>query len=90
MAKYPEVGIITLADLPPPLMLSHFKSQIMVSSLSWSLEFVCPPETIKSEWFYLDYTLEAAADGYSQQDGRIFTEDGTLVAISRQCMVYFE
>lgn len=90
LSAYPEERIIALADMPPPIMLSHFKKLVRVSSLSWSLEFVRPPEEVTSDWMYLDYTLEAAANGYSQQDGRIFDEEGNLCAISRQCMVYFE
>ena len=90
MAAFPAAKIVALADIPPPVMMSHYTRPVMASSLSWSLEFVCPAAEIKSDWFYLDYTLEAAADGYSQQNGRIFSEDGTLAALSRQCMVYFE
>ena len=90
MSDYPIAKIVGIADMPPPVMMSHFDRQIMASSMSWSLEFVVPPERVESDWFYLDYTLEAASGGYSQQSGLIFAEDGTLVALSRQCMVYFE
>ena len=90
MEAFPTAKIVALADIPPPVMLSHYTKPVMASSLSWSLEFIRPANEIKSDWFYLDYTLEAAADGYSQQNGQIFTEDGVLVALSRQCMVYFE
>jgi len=90
MEAFPAAKIVSLADIPPPVMMCHYKKPVMASSLSWSLELVQPAESIESDWFYLDYELEAAADGYSQQDGRIFSEDGALVALSRQCMVYFE
>lgn len=90
MDEFPAAKIVSLADIPPPVMMCHYSKPVMASSLSWSLEFVVPAEEIESDWFYLDYELEAAAAGYSQQNGRIFTGDGTLVALSRQCMVYFE
>jgi acyl-CoA thioesterase len=90
MAAYPVEALVAVADIPPPVMMSHYDRPVMASSLSWSLEFVVPAERIVPGWFYLDFELEAAAGGYSQQSGRIFTEDGTLVALSRQCMVYFE
>jgi len=90
MDEFPAAKIVSLADIPPPVMMCHYSKPVMASSLSWSLEFVVPAEDIESDWFYLDYELEAAAAGYSQQSGRIFTGDGTLVALSRQCMVYFE
>lgn len=90
MSAHPIEKIVTIADIPPPVLLSHFdKPPVNASSLSWSLEFVTPPETIQSDWFYLEFEVEAAADGYTQQAGRIFDESGQLCALSRQCMVYF-
>ena len=90
MAAFPIANLVGVADMPPPVMLSHYDRPIRASSMSWSLEFVVPPQNVETDWFYLDFMLEAAANGYSQQSGQIFAEDGTLVALSRQCMVYFE
>jgi acyl-CoA thioesterase len=90
MNAFPIAKIVAIADLPPPIIMSHYTDRVMTSSLSWSLEFIVPPESIQTDWFYLDFTLEAAANGYSQQSGAIFDEAGTLLALSRQCMVYFE
>ena len=90
MSAYPAEALVGLADIPPPVMLAHYDRLVMASSLSWSLEFLMEPKDVKADWFYLDYTLEAAKDGYSQQSGMLFTENGELVALSRQCMVYFE
>ena len=59
------------------------------SSLSWSLEFIEAPELIRSEWFYMEFEVDAAADGYTQQSGKIYDESGRLIALTRQCMVYF-
>jgi len=90
MSGLPTERLITIADIPPPVILSYFdKPPVPSSSLTWSLEFVVPPESISTEWFYLEFTVEAAADGYTQQSGRIFNETGELCALSRQCMVYF-
>ncbi len=87
---YPNAWLIAVADMPPPVMMLHYEKPVRASSLSWSLEFFVPPQDVKSDWFFLDYRLESAADGYSQQSGRIFDETGQLIAYSRQCMVYFE
>ncbi|MFM1895965.1 MAG: hypothetical protein RLZZ385_1039 [Pseudomonadota bacterium] len=91
MSEFPVEKILSVADIPPPIILSHFNAPpVAASSLTWSLEFVAPPESIDSEWFYLDYQVDHAADGYTQQSGKVFTEDGRLCALSRQCMVYFD
>lgn len=90
LSEFPAAKIISIADMPPPIVLCHYTKRAMASSLSWSLEFVQPPETVTSDWFYLEFVLDAAANGYSQQTGNIYDENGVLVAVSRQCMVYFE
>lgn len=90
MHAFPAEKIVTICDIPPPVILSHFDTPpVPASSLTWSLEFVVPPETVNSEWFYLDFLIDAAADGYTQQSGRIYDDAGRLCALSRQCMVYF-
>ncbi len=90
VSRFPIEKIIALADIPPPVLLSHFdKPPVPASSLSWSLEFIEAPEDIKGEWFYMEFEVEAAADGYTQQSGKIYDELGRLVALTRQCMVYF-
>jgi len=87
---FPIAKIISIADMPPPVILCHYDRPTRTSSMSWSIEFVVPPEQVIGDWFYLDFVLDAAASGYSQQSGKIFDETGTLIALSRQCMVYFE
>ena len=90
VSRFPVEKLIAIADIPPPVLLSHFeKPPVPASSLSWSLEFVEAPEDITGEWFYLEFEVEAAADGYTQQSGRIYDGLGRLVALTRQCMVYF-
>jgi len=91
MSEFPVEKIVALADIPPPVILSHYPAPgVHASSLSWSLEFVMEPESVKSDWFYLDYEVDHAANGYTQQSGKLFTENGELCALSRQCMVYFD
>jgi len=91
LSAFPAEKLIAIADIPPPVILSYYdQPPVPASSLSWSLEFVKAPETIESDWFYLEFIAESAAEGYTQQSGRIYQEDGELCALSRQCMVYFD
>ncbi|MBL4788148.1 MAG: thioesterase family protein [Kordiimonadaceae bacterium] len=87
---FPEAKIIALADIPAPIVMSHYTYPIIGSSLSWSLEFTVPAAEATGDWFYMEFEMDAAASGYCQQSGRIFTETGKLIAVTRQCMVYFE
>lgn len=90
LTDFADEKLVTIADIPPPVVLSYFdQPPVPASSLTWSLEFVQTPQQIDSDWFYLEFTAEAAAHGYTQQSGRIYDEAGQLCALSRQCMVYF-
>lgn len=90
MSKYPAESILAIADMPPPVLLSHFTERtVPASSVTWSVEFLIEPGSITHDWFYLEFKMDGAKDGYTQQSGRIYTEDGTLCALTRQCMVYF-
>lgn len=90
LSAFPTEKLVSICDIPPPVILSYFETPpVPASSLTWALEFLVPPETVVGDWFYLDFYAEAAADGYTQQSGRIFDETGRLCALSRQCMVYF-
>ncbi len=90
VSRFPVEKLLAIADIPPPVLLSHFdKPPVPASSLSWSLEFIEAPESISSEWFYMEFEVDAAADGYTQQSGKIYDESGRLIALTRQCMVYF-
>ena len=91
LGGFPAEAVVSIADLPPPVLLNRFTdTRAPSSSLSWSLEFVTPPERIKTRWFLLRFDLEWAESGYTQQSGKIFTGDGQLAALSRQTMVYFQ
>ena len=90
MSEYPAESILAIADMPPPVLLSHFKDRtVPASSVTWSVEFLIEPDSFAHDWFYLEFKMDGAKDGYTQQSGRIFTEDGELCALTRQCMVYF-
>ncbi len=90
MNEFPDEAVVVIADIPPPVLLNRLTARTPSSSLSWSLEFVTPPERISTRWFQLSFEIEAAAEGYTQQNGKIFSEDGRLAAVSRQTMVYFQ
>ena len=91
LSEFRDEAVVAVSDIPPPVLLNRFTdTRTPSSSLSWSLELVTPPERIDTRWFLLKFDIEWAADGYTQQSGTIFSEDGRLAALSRQTMVYFQ
>ena len=89
--KFPTEKLVALADIPPPVILSHFQKPVVPSSsLTWNLDFVMAPDSADGDWFYLEFVVDSANNGYTQQSGKIYTEHGQLCALTRQCMVYFD
>lgn len=85
-----EVGIVAMADALPPPALSMPNKPCPGSSLSWYLELLPVKAKGKlSDWWLVDYVCDAGADGYFNQNARIWAPDGQLVAISRQVAVIF-
>lgn len=86
----PSEQLVLLADSTPPIIFSHYTHWVNGSSISWSLDLVNPNALDSGGWVYLDYHMLAAAEGFTQQRGYIYRQDGLLLAISQQTMTYFE
>ena len=91
MTGFAEEAVVAIADVPPPVILSHYLAPpVPASSLTWSLEFTTPPGSEEIDWCLLDFEVDAASSGYTQQSGKVFSEEGKLLALTRQTMVYFD
>ncbi|MGQ9427326.1 acyl-CoA thioesterase [Gilvimarinus sp. F26214L] len=85
-----EAHLTALADLPPPMIATRLREPAPNSSMNWQLDFVRTPDQLGAcEWFRIDAQAIAAENGYSWQNGSIWTEKGELVMLSRQCMAVF-
>ena len=82
--------LVCLADAIPPSAISVFKAPAMLSSMNWTLEFVTPMnDAERTGWLRFDSGLTAAGDGYGWENTLIWSDQGRLVAISRQCVALF-
>eukprot|EP00121_Abeoforma_whisleri_P015349 Awhi_evm1s14144 len=86
-------SLVSICDVVPPVMLMNYSSRAPVSSLTWNLDIVHPISEDEQSardplenWYYLDFELLSANNGYSQQAGNIYDSKGVLVAYSRQTM----
>ncbi len=85
-----DAHLVCLADAIPPSAISMFKAPGMLSSMNWTLEFVTPMNAAeRAGWLRFDSGLTAAGDGYGWENTMIWSEQGRLVAISRQCVALF-
>ncbi|MCY1272115.1 acyl-CoA thioesterase II [compost metagenome] len=82
--------LLTLVDGWPPATLPHLSRPAMGSSLTWTIEFPQPlPSLPGSAWCQYLATIEHARDGYGHVAARCWSEDGQLLAISRQTVTVF-
>jgi acyl-CoA thioesterase len=81
--------VLALADVPPPVALSHLDERAPGSSLTWTVEFLEPAAHVPPRGFRADAELIAARDGYTSQSVMLWGPSGEPVALSRQCMVVF-
>lgn len=83
-------GLPVIADLTPPIMMSHYDTPVNGSSVTWKLEYLVDSDQEMPALFWLEDRLEFAQHGYSIQRGHVYDAHGQLLAISDQCMAYFE
>ena len=84
-----EAHIIALTDAWPPTLLQMYKQPAPASSMSWYIEFVEEPAIAHDAWIGYEAVTHHSKDGYGLEDGCIWSEDGKLIALSRQTVALF-
>lgn len=90
-----EEHLVALIDAWPPTVLQKMKSMAPCATVTWQLELVTPisqlPRPLMTDE-YLTYEAEIrqAHDGYAHTEARIATQDGVLLALSRQLVAIYD
>lgn len=84
-------AIFALVDAWPPAVLPHLESPAPASSLTWTIEFPDTPlhEFNTHDWFQYEAFIEHAEHGYGHSRAGLWSEEGKLLAISRQTFTVF-
>jgi acyl-CoA thioesterase len=90
-----EEHLVALIDAWPPTVLQKMKTPGPCASVTWSLEFVTPISQLSQpiagdEYLYYEAEIRQAHDGYAHTEARIATQDGTLLALSRQLITIYD
>ncbi|MEJ2042679.1 MAG: thioesterase family protein [Reinekea sp.] len=89
-AQITGAHLIALIDAWPPTVLQQLRLPTPASTLSWNVEFIHPHPPIQgSDWLAYRAETAQASDGYAHTEARIYTGDGTLLALSRQLVTVF-
>jgi len=83
--------ILALVDAWPPAVLPHLKSPAPASSLTWTIEFPDTPlqDFSSHDWFQYEAFIEHAEHGYGHSRAGLWSEQGELLAMSRQTFTVF-
>lgn len=85
-----EAHLVCAADAIPPSAIAMYRAPTPVSSMNWTLEMVRPlADAARDGWLRFDASLTAAGEGYGFETASIWSDDGELVALSRQCVALF-
>lgn len=85
-----ETHFVCAADAIPPSAIAMYTTPAPISSMNWTLEMVRPlGDAMRDDWLRFDACLSAAGEGYGFETVSIWSADGELVALSRQCVALF-
>lgn len=84
-------AILALVDAWPPAVLPHLDKPAPASSLTWTIEFPDLPlqDFSTHDWFQYEAFIEHAGDGYGHSRAGLWSDQGQLIAISRQTFTVF-
>ncbi len=83
------VGLMALADMPPPAIFPMFKEFAPISSMTWMVNMLSDKPATKDGWWLLQSRGENASQGYSSQDMLVWNADGEFVIAGRQSVAIF-
>lgn len=81
-------ALLALMDAWPPAVIPMYKHPVPSSSLTWTVEFV-EEEIGNQPWWQFHVDTEQGANGYCVTQGQLRSEDGTLIALTRQTVTVY-
>ena len=88
---FTDAALVALIDAWPPAVLPMLERVAPSSSITWNIEFLNPrAELNTSDYIYYECEAIQAAAGYAHTEGKIYNQDGQLIALSRQMVGVYE
>ncbi|PHI39081.1 acyl-CoA thioesterase [Pseudoalteromonas sp. GCY] len=85
-----ELHTLALADSWPPTLLQMCKAPSPASSMSWYIEFLCEISLDSESWLGFEAVTHHSQNGYGIEDAKIWSQNGKLLALSRQTVAVFD
>ena len=84
-----DVLLAVLTDAWPPAVFARFTEPTGVPTIELTIHFRGAPDEAR-EWCLVRFRTLEVADGYLEETGEIWSEDGRLLAESRQLAVVLD
>lgn len=85
----PAIELLAVADALPPAALPLMRERAPISSATWMINFLSPPETAPDGWWLLRSVGQHAAKGFSSQEMAIWDGQGRPIATGMQSVALF-
>lgn len=82
-------SLVALADVLPPAALCMSSTMAPVSSITWMMNMLTDQPVTDDGWWQVEARLTKASNGYSSQQMKVWSLDGTPVAEGMQCVAQF-
>ncbi len=94
-APLTNAHLVALIDAWPPVLLQKLRQPAPCASITWSVELVSPLHLLAQPlaadaWLWYEAEIRQAHHGYGHTEARIFSADGTLLALSRQLVAVYD
>jgi acyl-CoA thioesterase len=84
----PEIELLCIADALPPAAMSLIDGWGPISTTTWQLNLLAPPDT-REGWWLLEAVILDARDGSSSQTMTIWNREGAAIATATQSVALF-
>lgn len=86
------VALLALGDIPPPAAMRLMHTPAPISTMTWMVDFLNPPQPPSAEddgWRLLRSTAEVVTEGYCSQSMSLWDSAGRPLLASRQNVAVF-
>lgn len=87
--------LLALIDAWPPVLLQKLSHPAPCASVTWNVELVTPLSELEqplmdTDWLWYEADIRQAQDGYGHTEARVYSNNGTLLALSRQLVAVYD
>lgn len=88
-ARGSELGLMCLADILAPAVLTMLRKPAPVSSMTWMVDIISDSLETEDGWYLFNAKADSARGGYSTQDMSVWNSAGELLIKGRQTVTLF-